>query len=403
MFDNPHGSDLLAAQLEHAEEGSGDEDGDEDEDCSADLDDDQAAEFRPVGDDDAEVAEVSDPDTSTSTNNDPNMARKPPVPRSAMPSWLGNEYMTMRERLTKEMAASGQQPGLPICYSQGSFYTSSSPYLHSRSVFQIGPGVFHQPQFFVWLPHCLLGDRIPCPSCKAAGRKSSKGKTVFLQRLGWVERPRHVVDVDKCIYIIGYRYRCGQELCSKTYRSWSPAILDVLPKSLAIQFVFRLTYRSGVTNALAGLLREAFRCGMGPQSFTSMVQSLHYRRYDDLHLQYLEMLCDRKLGNMANFFEKVAPFGAFGDRDGYAGFVPSPPYFRMLYDTLIEGWSREMVQRMAMLPARRLAIDESFKVNSLTDSSLIPYTNELLGYSTHRQNSRGLGIRLTPVYHQRNG
>ena len=155
---------------------------------------------------------MSDPDTFTSTDNDLNMACKPPIPWSAMPSWLENEYMTMRERLTKEMAASLQQPGLPICYSQSTFYTSSSPYLHSRSVFQIGPSVFHQPQFFVWLPHCLLGDHIPCPSCKAASRKSSKGKMVFLQRLGWVERPQHIVDVDKCIYIISYHYQCGQGL-----------------------------------------------------------------------------------------------------------------------------------------------------------------------------------------------
>jgi hypothetical protein len=93
-----------------------------------------------------------------------------------------------------------------------------------------------------------------------------------------------------------------------------------------------------------------------------MVQSLHYHRYDELQLQYLEMLRDRKQGNMSQFFEKATPFGAFSDRDGYAGFVPSAQYFRVFYDVLIEGWSRELVQRLAMLPARRLGIDESFKV-----------------------------------------
>jgi hypothetical protein len=171
-----------------------------------------------------------------------------------------------------------------------------------------------------------------------------------------------VVNVNKCIYIIGYRYRCGNRLCGHTYRSWSPTILDVLPTSLSSQFTFKLTYRSGLSNALAGLLREAFRCGMGPQSFMSMVQSLHYHRYDQLHLQYLEMLSDRKKGNQSSFLAKVTPFGAFGDRDGYTGFVPSAQYFRLFYDNMIEGWSREMVQRMAMLPARRLGIDESYKV-----------------------------------------
>jgi len=40
----------------------------------------------------------------------------------------------------------------------------------------------------------------------------------------------------------------------------------------------------------------------------------------------------------------------------------------MLYYTLVKGWSHEMVQHMAMLPARHLAIDESFKVNCYYDS-----------------------------------
>jgi hypothetical protein len=93
-----------------------------------------------------------------------------------------------------------------------------------------------------------------------------------------------------------------------------------------------------------------------------MVQSQHYHQYDELHLQYLEMICERKQGNMRNFYEKATPFGGFGDHDGYAGFVPSAQYFRVFYDTLIEGWSCEMVQWLAMLPARRLGIDESFKV-----------------------------------------
>jgi hypothetical protein len=58
------------------------------------------------------MAEVSDPDTSTSTDNDPSTARKPPIPVGH-----GWEYMSVRERLTKEMdkTASGQQPGFPMC------------------------------------------------------------------------------------------------------------------------------------------------------------------------------------------------------------------------------------------------------------------------------------------------
>jgi hypothetical protein len=58
-----------------------------------------------------------------------------------------------------------------------------------------------------------------------------------------------------------------------------------------------------------------------------MIQSMHYHQYDELQLQYFEMVHDQKLRNMGNFFEKVTPFGAFGDHDEYAGFIPSPLYF----------------------------------------------------------------------------
>jgi hypothetical protein len=99
-----------------------------------------------------------------------------------------------------------------------------------------------------------------------------------------------------------------------------------------------------------------------------MVRSLHYHQYDELHLQYLEILCDWKHGNMSNFFERVTPFGAFGDHDGYPGFVSNAQYFWLFYDTLIEKWSRELVQQIAMLLARCLGIDESFKVSWLVSA-----------------------------------
>src|SRR5882762_125191 len=234
-MDNPHGSDLLAAQYQHGKTDGEDEseDGDDDEGSLADQED-LAAEFQPIGNDDAEVADVPDPGTTTSSSESHlNVTHKPSMAWSTMPSWLGNEYVSVHDRLTVEMEQTAK--GRPKCYDDGTFYTgvSGSPYLLSCTMLQIRPGIFHQPIFCVWLPHCLLGNHIPCPSCKRAGRKASNSTPMFLQRLGWV-------DVDKCIYIIGYHYRCGQKLCNKTYHSWSPAILDILPLSLSAQFSFCL-------------------------------------------------------------------------------------------------------------------------------------------------------------------
>ncbi|GBE82644.1 hypothetical protein SCP_0410290 [Sparassis crispa] len=348
IVNNPHGSDLSAGQFESSgindmEQTEGDE-----------MDE----EFHPIGDDDNGIESGEPLDGE---------GRQRAQLRSSMPLWLANEYNIVREKLTKEIdktALSRTISGRPDCYMQRSFYeTVSNPYLLASSSFQIDPAVFYQPVFFIWLPHCLLGDRIPCPACHKAGRLSRDGKTVFLQKHGWVDKPRRVVDIDHCEYIIGYCYQCGnQPHCGRTYRSWSPAILDILPKALAVQFTFRLTFHSGLTDRLVSLLCDSFRSGMGAETFTKTIQSLHYRRYDQLHLQYLEMIKDRKDGNLGMFFTKCTPFSAFGDRNGYAGFVPKADYFRQFYDTLIEFWAPEMQQCIAMLSARVLSVDHSFKV-----------------------------------------
>ncbi|CDO73771.1 hypothetical protein BN946_scf185015.g99 [Trametes cinnabarina] len=287
------------------------------------------------------------------------------TPRSSMPTWLAHEYTVIRDKLKAEISSTSSKSivGIPRCYQQGRFDEGSlDPYLSSRQTFQVDPAIFYRPTWFVWLPHCLLGDRIPCPACKAAGRRTRDGKTCFLHQLGWPKTPRRVVDVDRCLYIVGYRYRCSnKDVCGHTYKSWSPAVLEVLPRSLAANFTFRLTFRSGLTDRLTGLLRDTFRVGVGAETFTSIIQAHHYRRHNLLHLQYLEMLKERLDGNMSQFMAHVSPFSAFSDRQGYAGFVPTATYFRKFYDTLIESWAPQIQQHISMLSAEILSVDHSFK------------------------------------------
>ena len=137
------------------------------------------------------------------------------------------------------------------------------------------------------------------------------------------QSPRRVVDIESHIYIIGQRYACGHKDCKKTYSSWSPAILNVTPQSLAAQFDFHLTYRSGLMDGLASLLRAAFQRGVGPSPFMEIVRTFHVWHYEQLHMQYLEMVLARMQSVSAGLLARHQPFSAWDDPGGYAGFVPS--------------------------------------------------------------------------------
>ncbi|KAG0705639.1 hypothetical protein DFH29DRAFT_996725 [Suillus ampliporus] len=88
---------------------------------------------------------------------------------STMPMWLASEYQNLQERLVCEMRSNSSH--LPMCYDHHTFFDGAeNAFLVARSTFQLTPGLFHQPQFFVWLLH-LLVDHIPCPSCLKAGHQ----------------------------------------------------------------------------------------------------------------------------------------------------------------------------------------------------------------------------------------
>lgn len=322
-------------------------------DTNEDEDEELAVEFSRAGDD-----EPSDdaPQESTTNSN----ATTGSSPRSGKPSWLPSAYASLRERLTTEMKRSTTH--MPSCYERCSFYEGTeSPFLTARSQFQLDAGVFHQAAWFIWLPH-LLVDRIPCPGCIKAGRKSSSGSAVYLQKHGFTDSPRRVVDVDRNIYLVGYRYLCGHGNCKRAYQSWNPDILDVLPPALSREFQFRLTYRSGLSHRLAVLLREAFRSGVGPDQFTTMIECFHYHRFDQLQVQFLEMVSDRMRGSLSQYWSTTNGFGEFRDLNGYAGFVPSASYFGHFYDMLVEESTPEIQQLISSLPAEILKQDHSFKV-----------------------------------------
>lgn len=116
-----------------------------------------------------------------------------------MPLWLDHHYKTVEDMLKKEIKQSTQTPAMPKCYEEQWLWVwDYSPFLTllTQQNAVIEPSVFYCPAVFIWLPHCLLGDWIPCPQCKANGQLTGQGKTVFVQRLGWIGKARRVVDIN---------------------------------------------------------------------------------------------------------------------------------------------------------------------------------------------------------------
>ncbi|KAG0702959.1 hypothetical protein DFH29DRAFT_874812 [Suillus ampliporus] len=166
---NPYGSDVAAAEVRE-------DDQDEDKemlDEFADVCEDEDLEHDPVN-----CGLAPDPDLAATVKQ---------KVRSTMPTWLASEYQNLRERLVCKMRSNSSH--LPMCYDHHTFFDGAeNAFLVAGSTFQLTPGLFHQPRFFVWLPH-LLVDRIPCPSCLKAGCQVTRGSRVYLQKHGFANQP----------------------------------------------------------------------------------------------------------------------------------------------------------------------------------------------------------------------
>lgn len=342
------------------------DDEDEGDDLFSDLGDQDGIdvmEFRPVPDDEEQDdltgnSPTPDPSASATQSTTTNPIHRP---RSAMPKWLSQEYADHRERLTAEIRKNAGRK--PSCYEQGSFISGPShPFFSAWDKAQPSPNLFYAPRFEVWIPHLLMKSRIPCPNCASASRLGHNSQPIFLNVKGWPKAPRRIVDLERCIYLIGYRYLCPHQLCKKAYLSWSPALLSALPRAISMLFTHHLTYRGGLTDRVVSMLRASFLRGIGPGPFAETIRINHLRRYEQRQLQYLEIVYARQHSAIAKLLGKFEPFGAFNNRNAYAGFVPSARYFRDFYIHFISSHASSMDQYTAMLSARILQIDASFKV-----------------------------------------
>ncbi|KAG6835293.1 hypothetical protein H0H93_003051 [Arthromyces matolae] len=320
------------------------------------------------GDDDDDVENDDGGDEDSGRAGDGRTKNK----RRPLPPWLQNIFQDIVDELNEDRK--GLQ-GHSRHYAAGTFWLPRKSvwfHLHKQN---IQPTDTFVPDFFLWDPADLLpGLAISCPNCSHP-----------LTRHTIAKRPRRVVDIDSCFWMIGAIYRCrkgGVGGCGKMFRSWDSRILAKLPRALAAEFPAHLTWRSGLSRRAFGIVRSCIQHGMAAGAVAEMFRMQHLRRYDEICLQYLHTM----IGRTSLSRQHYEPFHSFDDKseNGFHGFTPSGQWFRDVYDNVMEGHRDVLNQHTAMLTGRVCAIDHShklakhvFKVNGVPIfTALLTVTNE---------------------------
>ena len=336
---------------QHAVEIDDDDDSEEDGDGSGIGEEDEDAKTDDEGEDEREHDENGDGDDDDELLTSSGKTR--PVPRP-LPQWLQKAFDVVVDDCNHRGFTS--QP--PLYARDNTFWFRQPSTYFLLQDDGISPSKLYNPQFFVWDPQALI-KTIPCPRCRFG-----------LQRHAVISCPRRCVDLRRTFWVVGYRYRCRHCIHPKsgkqgtvTWRSWDRRILAVLPAPLAAEFPAYLSHRTAISKTLFEWMRSCFQNGMGPKQFSDAVRVQHLLHYDELHMQYLDVLVVRS--GLAQWLGKRFPsFLPFDDTspEGFHGYVPSSQLFRNIYNRNVEDHRLQYNQHTAMLPATICAVDHSHKV-----------------------------------------
>jgi hypothetical protein len=249
--------------------------------------------------------------------------------------------------------------GQLLCYSQGTFWIRPrDPFfaLHASSSREAGlsPTELYHLDTFVWVPDRLPG--VPNLKC-ICGNK--------LTRNGWNENPiaRRVKCLHRDYFLLTNRMRCEKSKgkgCGKNFQGTDPHILVQLPRHHQEAFPALLTARAAIDKDLMALMRTCFATRFGPEPFAALLSEMRHLDHAHRELMYLAAMTASPL-----YAVQPEPFSEFGDRQRYAGTVPSKHYCKAVFVDWMHAHRPFFDRVMASLPAGVLKGDHTFGVSTV--------------------------------------
>ncbi|KAI9249771.1 hypothetical protein BDA99DRAFT_217405 [Phascolomyces articulosus] len=271
--------------------------------------------------------------------------------------FLKTYFSEVQKRVLKSF--NGKQRNEPKEYANKSFWIEPPSPFFALRIGHSNPTELYKPRIFLWVPHLLASKPLKC-TCKS---------TMVVKSFNDKPHARRVVDIDRCFYIMSIRYKCSNDKCTVTMNAHDDHVLSQLPEYLQAEFPAYLTHRCAVSKLVGDLLRASVQNGMGINRVQAVLREFHNLRYAKLHLQYLDSLKHRQtypthedLIDRRDPKFQYAPFSAFDDRNGYAGYIPSAGYLRNVYTSMIDQLRPLIDKELMILGGLILKGDHSFKV-----------------------------------------
>ncbi|XP_034007529.1 uncharacterized protein LOC117499252 isoform X2 [Trematomus bernacchii] len=209
---------------------------------------------------------------------------------------------------------------------------------------------FQLHPFFIWKPENdnLMGRlrnnyTLPCIDGCAQPQIASAG----------VGRPRVIVGITGQYYLLSSRLCC--KVCRKRWYADNPSWLEKLPKRFTNLLPAVLTYKKAICKSVLYVLQ---RTRKSPTDMAKQITELMHLKYERADLAYL-LSCKNIMNGEEGKYDqrtisqslrqetKPAPFGEYGDTDGWNGISVSAQY---LTDCLLHEYQHQQFQFPANPP-----------------------------------------------------
>ena len=208
---------------------------------------------------------------------------------------------------------------------------------------------------FVWLPELRWGKEAmpPCPHCRVSNFVSPHG---FRDN----NDARRVCNMKNHYFVVSRRYICHtcesvalakkasyvalaehaglrvkpcadiEEKTQYTFMGWDSISMSMLPFGYGSHYPAFHSHRSGVDNSILNLMRPLFNKGLRPDALSHILLELHTKEYTDKFIER-EFLIKRDSRLLSTVAKERGQFSSFGDKDKYAGLVPTGEYLADVY------------------------------------------------------------------------